>query len=151
MFARNCFQKLDAKDLNITIKLDKSVAVREAANTVDVVGGQGFMKCNCGTQCNSKRCACRKEIVFCNSRCRSSNKKCLNLIKMIYIFTVINQYYYRYLLKIEFLINKFNFFKLFTQKIKKLVNKQKIFFLFCFYYFITGLVFGQITNFFFLR
>jgi len=35
--------------VNVEIKLDKKVSVREATNIVDVAGGQGVLKCNCTT------------------------------------------------------------------------------------------------------
>ena len=78
MFARNCFDKLDSPELNVEIKLDKKVSVREAANIVNVAGGQGVLKCNCTTECITKRCNCKKGNVLCNSRCHGSNNKCKN-------------------------------------------------------------------------
>ena len=75
---RNCFDKLEAKDLTVKIKLDKLVSVREAASAVDIAGGQGFLRCNCGGNCSKLICKCKKSKVLCNSRCHQSNNKCIN-------------------------------------------------------------------------
>ena len=75
---RNCFDKLEAKDLTVKIKLDKQVSVREAASAVDIAGGQGFLRCNCGGNCSKLICKCKKSKVLCNSRCHQSNNKCIN-------------------------------------------------------------------------
>jgi hypothetical protein len=47
LFARNCFEKIETSILNVNIKLDKSLSVREAAGVIDIGGGQGMLKCNC--------------------------------------------------------------------------------------------------------
>jgi hypothetical protein len=74
MFARNRFDKLEAKDLTVKIKLYKQVSVREAASAVDIAGGQGFLKCNCSGNCSKLNCKCQKKKVLCNSRWKFENK-----------------------------------------------------------------------------
>ena len=78
MFSRNGFDKLDSKDLNVVIKTDVKVSVREAASAVDIAGGQGMAKCNCNGQCANARCSCKKANLLCNSRCHSNNQNCKN-------------------------------------------------------------------------
>ena len=46
LFARNCFEKLESKVLDVKISLEKALSVREAASAVDIGGGQGMVKCN---------------------------------------------------------------------------------------------------------
>ena len=57
--------------------MDK-VSIRAGSNKVSVVGGQGHLHCNCGGNCDSNRCACRKAGVLCNSRCHPRNSKRVN-------------------------------------------------------------------------
>ena len=78
MFARNCFEKLESNQLNIEVKLNIRVTVCEAASSIDIAGGQGMLKCNCTTTCQSGRCSCKKAKLMCNSRCHHNNSKCLN-------------------------------------------------------------------------
>jgi hypothetical protein len=78
MFSRNGFDKLNSKDLNVEVRTDVAVSVREAANAVDIAGGQGMAKCNCNGQCANGRCSCKKAKLLCNSRCHSSNQNCKN-------------------------------------------------------------------------
>ena len=56
------------------INSDSSVSLRQANKTESEHGGHGFVKCNCN---GSKRCACFKNNVLCNSRCHN-NVNCLN-------------------------------------------------------------------------
>ena len=77
-FARNCFEKLDSKVLNVKIKLDKALSVREAASEIDIGGGQGMLKCNCKGECANRVCTCKKNNLLCNSRCHHNNSKCKN-------------------------------------------------------------------------
>ena len=79
MFAHNAFDKLNTKDFPlIEFDLSKQVSVRQAANQVDIGGGQGMVKCNCTGTCANKTCGCRKSNVLCNSRCHGKNNKCSN-------------------------------------------------------------------------
>jgi hypothetical protein len=78
MFSRNGFDKLNSKDLNVEVRSDVAVSVREAANAVDIAGGQGMAKCNCNGQCANGRCSCKKAKLLCNSRCHASNQNCKN-------------------------------------------------------------------------
>jgi hypothetical protein len=61
------------------INSDSSVSLRQANKKESQHGGQGFVKCNCNgpKRCRSKRCACFKNNVLCNSRCHNS-VNCLN-------------------------------------------------------------------------
>ena len=77
-FARNCFEKLEADDIAIEIKVDKKLSVREAASEIDIGGGQGMLKCNCSGECANNRCSCKKSGLMCNSRCHHNNSKCKN-------------------------------------------------------------------------
>ena len=54
------------------------ITERQAARSTSIVGGQGLVRCHCTTQCNTKRCKCKKANRFCNSRCHKGNKKCCN-------------------------------------------------------------------------
>ena len=56
----------------------KRVSVREAVALISPTGGQGYQKCSCSSKCDSKRCACFKAGLYCNSRCHPSNAKCAN-------------------------------------------------------------------------
>ena len=78
MFARNCFDRLEASDLSIIMNLDKQVSVREAARLIDIGGGQGMLKCNCTSTCQTGKCKCKDRKVLCNSRCHHNNTKCKN-------------------------------------------------------------------------
>ena len=78
LFARNCFDKLDSTNLNVQVKMDKKVSVREAAGLVDIGGGQGMRKCNCTANCLKNSCTCKKNKLLCNSRCHHNNTSCKN-------------------------------------------------------------------------
>ena len=78
MFARNCFDRLEASDLSIIMNLDKQVSVREAARLIDIGGGQGMLKGNCNSACQTGKCKCKDRKVLCNSRCHHNNTKCKN-------------------------------------------------------------------------
>ena len=52
---------------------------REAARVVSAVGGQGHsVRCDCRGKCDSKRCKCVKEGVYCSSKCHRGNACCEN-------------------------------------------------------------------------
>ena len=78
LFARNCFEKLESKVLDVKISLEKALSVREAASAVDIGGGQGMVKCNCTKECANLTCTCKKAKLLCNSRCHHNNTKCKN-------------------------------------------------------------------------
>ena len=61
------------------INSDSSVSLCQTNKKESQHGGQGFVKCNCNgpKTCRSKRCACFKNNVLCNSRCHNS-VNCLN-------------------------------------------------------------------------
>ena len=49
----------DVPDIRLTLR----------TATAKATGGQGFVKCQCRTQCSTGRCSCRKKEMKCNSRC----------------------------------------------------------------------------------
>jgi hypothetical protein len=51
------------------------LSVRAAAKLESIVGGQGMMRCECGSnvKCQTQKCKCFKAGVLCNSRCHNSN------------------------------------------------------------------------------
>ena len=58
------------------IPLNKQISLRSAATQQSTGTGQGFVKCNCKTKCQSKKCFCVKKNVLCNSKCHSSTDCC---------------------------------------------------------------------------
>ena len=56
-----------------TVDKTSAMSLRNAVRSISVCGGQGFTKCGCSAsgklRCNTKRCACKKAAVLCNSRC----------------------------------------------------------------------------------
>ncbi len=42
------------------VPLDKEVSVREVATKESIGGGQGFERCDCKTDCTTRRCKCKK-------------------------------------------------------------------------------------------
>ena len=46
--------------------------------TARATGGQGYIKCQCTTQCTSGRCSCLRKEIKCNSRCHPG-RSCKNL------------------------------------------------------------------------
>ncbi|VVC38781.1 Hypothetical protein CINCED_3A025695 [Cinara cedri] len=55
---------------------NKELTLRERVSYISE--GQGILSCICEHQCETKRCACFKASVKCNSRCHSSNNICKN-------------------------------------------------------------------------
>lgn len=57
---------------------DDEITIRKAVPLTSNHGGQGGKKCNCRGEkmCLSKRCACRKADMLCNSKCHSSTTCC---------------------------------------------------------------------------
>ena len=56
------------------------ITEREAARSVAIAGGQGhgLIKCNCKGKCDTNRCKCLANNIFCTSKCHRSNSKCCN-------------------------------------------------------------------------
>jgi hypothetical protein len=77
LYARNSFD-LAYDSLDIEVKLDVTVGLREAFKMMSLGGAQGMLKCNCGSTCHNNKCSCKKANVLCNSRCHAGNSKCLN-------------------------------------------------------------------------
>ena len=46
--------------------------------TVSVGLGQGFVRCNCGGQCATKRCSCFEAEIGCNTKCHPNSTVCKN-------------------------------------------------------------------------
>jgi hypothetical protein len=57
LFARNAFDNVCA-DIDVKIRLDIKVGVREAIKNISIGGGQGMLKCNCTATCMTNRCSC---------------------------------------------------------------------------------------------
>ncbi|XP_076047343.1 uncharacterized protein LOC143028870 [Oratosquilla oratoria] len=55
---------------------DICLSIRTA--TVRGTGGQGYVKCQCTTQCTSQWCSCLRKKLKCNSRCHPG-RSCKNL------------------------------------------------------------------------
>ena len=73
-YTRNQFELSDSQFLDKeTVDKTSEISLCNAVRSVSVCGGQGFTKCGCGAsgklRCNTKRCACKKAAVLCNSRC----------------------------------------------------------------------------------
>ena len=77
-FPRSSLSKSDSEFFTPQ-EIDRAqvVTLRQASSYQSKTGGQGFFKCNCKTNCTSKRCTCAREGVSCNSRCHP-NKSCKN-------------------------------------------------------------------------
>ena len=78
MFARNSFDLVKDCSVELEVKLDKKLSVRQAVKELSVGGGQGFLKCNCTGGCLTNRCSCKKAGLLCNSRCHGANGNCKN-------------------------------------------------------------------------
>ncbi|RNA33820.1 KRAB-A domain-containing 2-like [Brachionus plicatilis] len=78
LFAGNCFDLVKECSVELGIKLDKQLSVREAVKELSIGGGQGILKCNCTAGCLTNRCTCKKSGVLCNSRCHGGNSNCKN-------------------------------------------------------------------------
>ena len=63
-----CPQRLfNDSDVNTECTIPLRQALKSTAS-----GGQGFLRCDCKKQCQTKRCKCFKANRLCNSRCHSS-------------------------------------------------------------------------------
>ena len=78
MFARNSFDLVKDCSVELEVKLDKKLSIRQAVKELSVGGGQGFLKCNCTGGCLTNRCSCKKAGLLCNSRCHKANGNCKN-------------------------------------------------------------------------
>ena len=56
------------------VALETEISLRTAAKQESMGGGQGYFKCNCTGNCQTKRCKCFKANLKCNSRCH--NRRC---------------------------------------------------------------------------
>lgn len=52
---------------------DALISLRTAAKMGSKHGGQGGVRCLCKNGCKTKRCACKKNAILCNSKCHSSS------------------------------------------------------------------------------
>lgn len=54
------------------VSKDREIPLRSVATAQSTGHGQGFKKYNCKDKCQSKKCACQKGNVLCNSKCHNS-------------------------------------------------------------------------------
>ena len=74
-YSRNQFQPTLEKFMSVSdVSLEREVSLRTAAKQESMGGGQGYFKCNCTGNCQTKRCKCFKANLKCNSRCH--NRRC---------------------------------------------------------------------------
>ena len=66
----------DLEKVMVDWKTMPRISLTTAAKKRSVVGGQGYLRCKCKTQCKSAKCSCKKAGVKCNSRCHSSLACC---------------------------------------------------------------------------
>ncbi|RNA38810.1 KRAB-A domain-containing 2-like [Brachionus plicatilis] len=78
MFARNSFDLVKDCSVEVEVRLDKKLSVRQAVKEQSIGGGQGILKCNCTEGCLTNRCSCKKAGLLCNSRCHGANDSCKN-------------------------------------------------------------------------
>ncbi|KAF2879050.1 hypothetical protein ILUMI_27144 [Ignelater luminosus] len=72
-YSRSEFSVCPANILTIDeVFKENELSLRSVARAQSTGHGQGFKKCSCKTKCDSKRCACRKNHVLCNSKCHNS-------------------------------------------------------------------------------
>jgi len=48
------------------------ISLREVARKSSNLGGQGYDRCTCNTQCKTNRCKCKRSGRLCNSKCHNS-------------------------------------------------------------------------------
>jgi hypothetical protein len=77
LYARNAFDIVYG-DIDVKIRLDVKVGVREAIKKISIGGGQGMLKSNCTATCMTNRCSCKKNNLLCNSHCHGGNSSCKN-------------------------------------------------------------------------
>lgn len=78
MFCRSQFSACPRSIIKESeVPLNKSFSLRTIATAQSTGSGQGFFKCACRSKCESRKCACKKNNVLCNSRCHSA-LPCLN-------------------------------------------------------------------------
>lgn len=73
-YSRNDFEVCPQRLLSISdVNTNTEVSLRTAVSSESNYGGQGFHKCNCGSnQWKNNRCKCFKAKLKCNSRCHGS-------------------------------------------------------------------------------
>jgi hypothetical protein len=54
------------------------ISVREGVKKISLTDGQGYLKCQCTSVCQTQKCKCFKEGRKCNSRCHPKNSQCFN-------------------------------------------------------------------------
>ncbi|XP_043462868.1 KRAB-A domain-containing protein 2-like [Leptopilina heterotoma] len=79
-FPRTDIQRVETTVLLVNdVPTGEYLSLREAASLQSLSGGQGYKKCNCKVseqQCRTRRCACFKSNILCNSRCHMSSSCC---------------------------------------------------------------------------
>ena len=71
-YSRNQFHLCPQRLFNDSdVNTECTIPLRQALKST-ASGGQGFLRCDCKKQCQTKRCKCFKANRLCNSRCHSS-------------------------------------------------------------------------------
>lgn len=47
-------------------------SLREIAKNMSLLGGQGYQRCACKSNCKTNKCKCKASGIFCNSKCHQS-------------------------------------------------------------------------------
>lgn len=76
LYARSQFTVCKKRLMSVEDVPDQETGLRTAAAAQSCGSGQGFVKCNCKTKCQTKKCACVKNKRQCNSKCHSSLPCC---------------------------------------------------------------------------
>ena len=72
--SRNMFQICKQKLIKFeTLDLSVTYSLRKLNEFHSLCGGQGFQRCNCTGKCERK-CSCRSNGVFCNSKCHKNKE-----------------------------------------------------------------------------
>ena len=59
------------------VPMEQEISLRSAARQESISGGQGYFRCNCTGNCQTKHCKCFKAELKCNSRCHNQ-RSCYN-------------------------------------------------------------------------
>lgn len=76
LYARSQFTVCEGDLLSTTDVPDCNLALRSVANSQSNGDGQGMLRCNCTTKCQTNKCKCKRLNMLCNSRCHKSNSRC---------------------------------------------------------------------------
>ena len=83
-YSRNQFQptleKFMSKD---DVPMEQEISLRSAARQESISGGQGYFRCNCTGNCQTKRCKCFKAELKCNSRCHNQRSYPIPILSLL--------------------------------------------------------------------